>query len=380
MTIPPFSTTDYPSCPLASTGYDDFEGIDATGKIVLVIRHGPDDDEGIHDNCPANEACNTTPCLWNFGYKAGNAALHGAVGMLLVNNYQQDGEFQTGVTIGPEYFDEDFPSIFVTRSLVEAAVPDLESWSTTIDATNSPNSQDTGVTATIDVSTGMVEVETANLLGTVAGADPDIGDEVVVVGAHLDYAGVDPNTGDIFTGCDDNASGTAVMMELARAMAAHESPPARTVLFAAWNGGEPAQSGSCHYADNPILALEDTIAAFSVDMVGSGDGTGVGLFGASLPENAWLAEVMAGSAAEMGLVWQAQIGEPYDLSDHICFTENDVPGVLVSTLGAHGNVHTPQDTIEFILPGDLEAAVWMMWAGLLPLAMGDEGDYTSKGE
>ena len=42
------------------------------------------------------------------------------------------------------------------------------------------------------------------------------------------------------------------------------------------------------------------------------------------------------------------------------------------------HVHTPQDTIEFILPGDLEAAVWLMWAGLLPLAMGDEGDYTSK--
>jgi hypothetical protein len=378
MTIPPFDPVDYPSCPIDSAGYDDFEAIDATGKIALVIRHGPDDDEGIHENCPANEACNTTPCLWNFGYKANNAALHGAVGMLLVNHYQTTGDFQNGVTIGPEYFDEDFPSIFVNRSLVEAAVPDLESWSTTIDTTNSPNSQDTGVTATIDVSTGVVEVEAANLLGAVEGIDPDIGDEVVVVGAHLDYAGVDPNNGDIFTGCDDNASGTAVMMELARAMAAHEPAPARTVLFAAWNGGDWSQSGSCHYVENPTLALADTVAAYSVDMVGSGDGTGVGVFGATLPENAWLAEVMLGSAAEMELTWDAQIGEPYELSDPIGFTENDVPGAMISTLGPHANVHTASDTIMYILPGDLEAAVWMTWAGLLPLAMGEEGSYTSK--
>jgi Zn-dependent M28 family amino/carboxypeptidase len=298
--------------------------------------------------------------------------------MLLVNNYEQSADFQNAVTIGPEYFDEDFPSIFVNRDLVEVAVPDLESWSDTINLTNSPNSQDTGVTATIDLAIGVVQIEADNLLGAVEGTDPDIGDEVVVVGAHLDYAGVDPNNGDIFTGCDDNASGTAVMMELARAMAAHESAPARTVLFAAWNGGQWSQSGSCHYVDNPTLALGDTVAAFSVDMVGSGDATGVGVYGATLPENAWLAEVIQGSAAEMGLTWQAQMGEPYELSDHICFTENAVPGVMVSTLGPHGAVNTPQDTITFILPGDLEAAVWMMWAGLLPVAMGEEGDYTSK--
>jgi len=375
LTIPAFDAGEYPNCPIDSGGYDDFDGVDVTGKIALVIRHGPDDDEDVHDYCPANEACDTTPCLWNFGYKANNAALHGAVGMILVNHYQEGPAFASG-TIGANYYDEDFPSIFADRDVVEDAVPGLPTWSDTIDTNMAPDSHATGIEATINVSTGIVEVETANLLGVVEGADTEIGDEIVVIGAHIDHLGTQGDL--IFNGCDDNASGSGVMMMLARAMAAYEEPPARTVLFAAWNAEELGLIGSYYYVGSPSFPLGDHFAAYSVDMVGYGTGAGVVVSGGTAYSGSWLYDVMVGSAAEMGLSYNAVAAEPLYASDHAPFAQSSIPAVMTASLGNDPNYHTPTDDIANITPEALTASWWMSWAGLLPLAMGTEDDYLSK--
>ena len=138
-------------------------------------------------------------------------------------------------------------------------LPNLEDWADAIDATYEPNAQATGVNASINVSATAVEVEVHNIIGVVPGTDPDIGHEVVLVGGHIDHEGMDQLTGDIYNGADDNASGTSVVLEMARMMDECELVPARTVLLAAWNAEEMGLIGSYYYTSNPTYPLEDLL-------------------------------------------------------------------------------------------------------------------------
>jgi len=86
-----------------------------------------------------------------------------------------------------------------------------------------------------------------------------------VIGAHIDHMGAQGDQ--IYNGCDDNASGTGVMMMLARVLATQPEPPARTVLFAAWNAEEMGLLGSSYYVNNdPKYPLGNHLAAYSIDM------------------------------------------------------------------------------------------------------------------
>ena len=379
MTVPAFDKTAYPDCPLPETGYDDFEGLDVNDKIVLVLRHGPGDLETVHTSCPANEACVEEPCLWNFGYKSKNAALHGAAGIILVNHFQDSMDIpEGGNTLGAEYFVEDVPVVFASRTSMVEHFPDLESWSQLIDAGLVPHSVSTGLNAVIDLDVEMKKVSADNVIGLLLGNDPVLKKEVIVVGAHVDHLGTDPVTGDVYFGADDNASGTAVVMELARAFALSGQKTARTLLFAAWNAEELGLIGSCQYVQSPAIPMADTVAAYSIDMVGAGTGLGISMYGATLSENAWLADVMEGYSGELELDYEIAAAEPLDASDHVCFYYyGNVPAVLLSTLGGHEYYHTPQDSIDTILMEDLKAAVMLSWAGIYPVAMGIEEKYTS---
>lgn len=374
MTIPSFNPVQYPNCPLGSSGYDDYDSIDATGKIALVMRHGPADDEDIHDYCPANAACVTPPCPWLFGYKAANAKLHGAVGMILVQDYYHAGDVETALTLSEGYFDADFPAVMADRSRVEEVVPDMPTWAGTINNTLAPASATTGATAIISVSAGVAQVQTENVLGSVPGTDPTLGDEVVIIGAHIDHLGVDTLTNEAYLGADDNASGIAVMMELAR-MTACATEPARTVLFAAFNAEEVGLIGSCYYVDNPTYVLANTKLMVSIDMVGAGDGSGLIVFGGSTAGQSWVVDLMQGSATAQGLTYSVVAADPNESSDHACFVYAFVPAVHVLTLGPHDYYHTPGDTIDTILTSDLEAASLLMWALLEPLVLGIEDIY-----
>jgi hypothetical protein len=379
MTVPPFDASAYPSCPLPATGYDDFAGLDVTGKIVVALRRGPGDVAGVNTACPANAACQGTGCLWDFGYKAANAALHGAAAVILLQDYAHDDTLVPGVTLTAAYYDPALPVVWSTRAAVEAAVPSLPTWAQEIGATKTPSSHLTGVTATVTTSTEVAGYETANLLGAVPGADAGRGRQVVLVGAHVDGLGVDGASGTVYPGADDNASGTAVMMELARAAVRGADPPARTLLFAAWNAEEDGLFGSCHYVDHPVFPLGDTVAMMSVDMVGAGSATGVDVYGGGEGVNQWLRDVLAGATADAGLPYVVATAPPATNSDHACFAAAGVSAVLVTTSGQqpdyHAYYHTPDDTPEHVSVADLEAALRVLWAGLQPLGRGAEGTY-----
>jgi len=379
MTVPPFDQADHPGCSLdPATGYDDYAELDVKGKVVLLLRHGPGDDEALHNGCPSDPACRGGPCLWNFSTKAANARARGAAAMLVVNNYALDAGVEQGGALDRTTDDDDLPALFVARDKVEASLPELRSWADAIDASLAGGGRRTGVHATVDIDAGLYEGETENLLGVLPGADPVLKDEVVVLGAHIDHLGQDVLDGDIYNGADDNASGSAVMMELARALVSLDREPARTVLFASWNAEEMGLLGSCFYVQHPTLAVADMVAKFSIDMVGAGDGSGVYVHGGYSTGNAWIPELMAGSAAARGIAPVVSAAQALDASDHVCFEQAGVPAVLITSRGPHAYYHTPEDTIDTILEEDLEASAWLMWAVLEPLAMGTEAQYLTR--
>ncbi len=373
LTVPPFDAVKYPNCPFGEDGYDDYATVDVTGKIALMLRHGPHDDEVYIDECPQGAASLTPGDQWTFGYKAANADLHGAAAVMLVGDYNHGGGIVEGY-IGGDYIVPDMPMVSPRRDRVEAHVPDLEAWWALIDGTDAPVSMDTGITATVTVDAEIVTTETANIHGVIPGSDPDLADEVIIYGAHIDHVGTDAQ-GVVYNGADDNASGSSVMLEMARLMARGGVTPARTVVFSAYNAEELGLIGSCRYVEYPTYPLEDTVAMLSIDMVGAGDGSGLMFFGADYEPYAWLSDLAAAAAEDAGLGLTVQPGPSSYNSDHGCFAWSGVPAMLALSLGEHGYYHTPEDTIDTILIEDLEASARILWATLQPLATATEDQF-----
>ncbi len=373
LTVPAFDPGTYPDCPFAADGYDDYAAVDVTGKIALMLRHGPHDDEAYADECPGNEASVTAGDAWTFGYKAANASLHGAGAVILVGDYNHGASPVEGY-IGSDYLVPDMPMVSPRRTLVEDHVADLEAWAGQIDDTDSPASQATGVTATVTLEAELVEVVTANVHGVIPGSDPDLADEVIIYGSHIDHVGTDAE-GTVYNGADDNASGSAVMLEMARLMARGGVQPARTVMFSAYNAEELGLIGSCFYTEEPVYPLEDTVAMLSIDMVGAGDGSGLIFYGGTYEPYSWLSDLAAAATDAAGLDLFVAPMEASFNSDHGCFAWAGVPAMLALTLGPHGYYHTPEDTIDNILIEDLESAAQILWATLQPLATATEDQF-----
>jgi hypothetical protein len=357
--------------------------VDVSGRVALVLRHGPQDDDAVYYSCPPSAACVGEPCNWNFGYKVANAALHGAAAVLVVQDYRHPATELVPGDLGVEYYSAGVAAAFVDRTPFDAALPDLEGWAATLDASLLPQSRPTGLEVSVTISAQITTLESANVIGSVPGTDATLAEEAIVVGGHVDHLGVDPLTGEIYLGADDNASGTAVMMELARAIAHPGFQPKRTVLFAAWNAEEAGLFGSCHYVQNaPVLPLDRTVAMLSVDMVGAGDGSGIDLYGGNLAEHDWLVRTLQGSASLFALPWAVTPLDPLDASDHVCFAQAGIPALLVTTSGDpalyHTAYHTPGDSIATISLGDLEAAASLLRVGLEALALGLEAQYQAK--
>lgn len=222
-------------------------------------------------------------------------------------------------------------------------------------------------------------VEDANVLGLLPGVDPDLQDEVIIVGAHYDHVGDDPDEwhcdegktfseetfssgecaiveGERYPGANDNASGVATMLEILRVFAQTDFRPARTILFAAWGAQESGEMGSRYYLEHPILPLGNTYAMIQMDGVGGGRGSSLELQGlfeqdglllsrATLleePANArlrfvrqTLAEVASADVpAPSWLTWpQDHSGQ----SDHRGFQEHGIPSILFRWKGAQEN-------------------------------------------
>jgi len=191
-----------------------------------------------------------------------------------------------------------------------------------------------------------------NVLAVLRGSDPKLRGELVVVGAHYDHIGYGHAgkklsrgpVGHVHNGADDNASGTAALVELAGAFAMLAEPPKRTVLFACFDAEETGMHGSKHWAEHPNVPLQDVAAMVNFDMVGRlrderltvfGTRTGVGL-------RRLVCLAGAGSGLLLDFSWELRSN-----TDHYVFFERRVP-VLFFHTGMHEQYHTPHDDPEHI--------------------------------
>jgi hypothetical protein len=367
LVVPPFDRAEYPDCPLDPAGFDDYAGVDADGKAVLSLQGLPRDDLRIGRDCPGSPPD-----------KVAIATAHGAAAVVTVANYRTPPEVVWGITL---WWDRPgtIPVVMIDRTLVETLVPGLPAWAAGIDERLAPSSHGTDIDVSVEVDAEVATVASFNLLGAIPGVDPGRRDEVVVVGGHIDHEPPDPVSGTIYPGADDNASGTAMTVELARAVAGGVGRPARTVLFAAWNAEEQGILGSCAYVASPAYELAATRALLNMDAVGGGTAGGLYLFGGASEPNSDLTRLMIRSMLAHGIDGSVQSVSDPSRSDHKCFADNGVP--ILSAMSLHDErmvAHTPGDTIGNINIDDLDLAGRMIWAALEPLARGTEAEYVDE--
>jgi Zn-dependent M28 family amino/carboxypeptidase len=207
-----------------------------------------------------------------------------------------------------------------------------------------------GARADLRISLVRERGTTANVVGILPGTDPALRDQAIVIGAHYDHLGLGgenslapAQVGTVHPGADDNASGTAGVIALARAFAA-AGGARRTLVFAAFGAEETGLLGSAHYVRHPPVPLERTMAMLNLDMIGRLQRDKLYVSGAHTGEG--LEEILRAANAGVGLDLTLR-GDGYDPSDHTSFLARDRP-VLFFFTGTHADYHRPSDTADKI--------------------------------
>lgn len=162
------------------------------------------------------------------------------------------------------------PVINITREMANAILENsgktIDALKTKIETTNKPASTAlSGTRLTINSSAKTSLVRVSNVIGYIEGSDPELKDEVFVVGAHFDHLGYWEDY--IYNGADDNGSGSVGVMNIAKAMAVNPIKPKRTVVFCLWTGEEKGLLGSRYYVANPVFPMDKTIGYLNYDMI-----------------------------------------------------------------------------------------------------------------
>jgi hypothetical protein len=224
-----------------------------------------------------------------------------------------------------------------------------------LDATDAPltvHSTDVSAELTLAVDV-QSETSAPNVVGILPGSDPQLASEYVLYSAHMDHVGVGrPDaTGDsIYNGADDDASGTATVIEVAEAMAALPRAPRRSQVFLLVSGEEKGLWGSAHYADEPTVPLDDVVANLNADMVGRNWPDTIVAIGKEHSDLGQTLERVNAAHPELGMtaiddLWPEE--NFYRRSDHFNFARKGVP-VLFFFNGTHEDYHRPSDEPELI--------------------------------
>ena len=215
----------------------------------------------------------------------------------------------------------------------------LASGSITRAAANALRAAATGETARLVVDLLPADVRAANVIGVLPGTDPTLAGETIVLGAHWDHLG--SSGGAIYYGADDNASGTAVVVGLARAFAA-AGAGRRTLVFVLFGAEELGLIGSSHYVRHAALPLAQTVAMLNFDMVGRMRDGKLTISGVDSGDR--LRAATADAARTAGVQVDLR-GTPFSPSDHTRFYSAGTP-VLFFHTGGHEDYHRPSDTAD----------------------------------
>lgn len=198
---------------------------------------------------------------------------------------------------------------------------------------------------------GPAEPPAPNVIGWVQGSDPDLRDEFVVLSAHFDHlGGIDDNPGldQIYNGADDNASGTAALLEIAGALGAMPIPPKRSVVFLAVSGEELGLRGSIHYMGHAPFPPQATVANLNFDMIGRGESDHIWLVHEVTSDLAPIAIAVAAQHPDLGLT-------PEDRPDNAFTSRSDSGAFVLYGIdalffhsGLHAEYHEVSDEVELL--------------------------------
>jgi Tol biopolymer transport system component len=325
--------------------YDDYGAVDIKGKIAVILRGTPDGDT------PHSKFGNYAALR----YKAMNARQKGAIGLIVVSTTEEDSADQLiKMKYDNSFSTSGIPTIHAKRSIVDQWLRSkkfsVDSASARIQRTMKPLSSDIK-NLTVSLSTEVVKIKksTRNVVGILNAARASSG-EHIVVGAHFDHLGyggegsgsLEPSKREIHNGADDNASGTSVMIEMARYLSECRNTLTRNIVFIGFSGEEMGLLGSAHYTKSPSLPLEQAITMVNLDMVGRLKDNKLTVQGTGTSTH-W--ESLLTSLNKDSVFNLAMVKDGFGPSDHASFYTKNVP-VLFFFTGVHEDYHKPSDDFD----------------------------------
>lgn len=238
-------------------GYSDYTGVDVKGKFVLCFRGTPD---------PENKAFTEYD---QHRHRMNTAKQKGSLGVIYI--YEDVGSNPNGDWL------EGFTPAEISFPVADKILAEKNITATQLQkdllASKKPNSfalTKTEIELNVQ-SKYFPDGIGYNVAGYIEGSDPQLKEECLLIGAHFDHNGT--HMGLLFPGADDNASGSAVVMELARTLALTKTPPKRSILFVLFGGEEKGLQGSYYFAEHLPAPFTKVTSMFNFDMVGEGDKT-----------------------------------------------------------------------------------------------------------
>lgn len=374
-------------------GYDDFNGINAEGKIIIILSGAPTSKDGkeyLFDGTDWSDFNSIQVKLISLlfsrakavvivpdpksGYKSVAEQYPGIEGELsYIRKLKGDKPAVLNISGAPKILYADRQ---VADELLKGSQYSLESLQMSIDNNLKPISfQIPGKRLRIREAVISEELVLKNVAAIVEGSDPVLKKEFIVYSAHADHIGAGTNT--VNPGADDDASGCAAVLSIARAFSALEKKPARSVLFLWVSGEEIGLYGSRSYVNSPLVPLENTIVNLNMDMIGrvkeAADSTSETpmtgpdeVFVIACNQSKDLMEIASKIDKENPIDFDYSLSgrnHPLQLfarSDHYNFVKKDIPVLFFST-GLHSDYHTPRDVLEKIDYGKMEQITKAMY-------------------
>ncbi len=347
--------------------YDDYAGIDVKGKIVLMDREVPMGTE--HEDF----------LKWrNYSfhqYKFWNAVKHGAAGMLYnypianPNNDYSEGFLLTH--IGQNEVDGIFEGTKKNHAKLKKK----------IQKKLKPQSFNTGKTMLIkNLTKHHPDAVGSNVIGFIEGSDPELKNEFIVVGGHLDFLG---RCYEIMPGANDNASAVSVTMGLAKALGTGEIKLKRSVVFFLIGAEEAGLKGVQYFLKNPTISLDNIAGFINMDGVGIGSKIGVGFAKNQPTFYSFLEKANEQSVkVEMGGGHWNYIARPR--LDAAFFSWYGIPVLTLWTSGKtekedNYRYHTPYDNISNITPEIMEKLTKILYLSIVDMGNADKLDF-KRGE
>jgi|WetSurMetagenome_2_1015567.scaffolds.fasta_scaffold05295_7 hypothetical protein len=354
-----------------NTGYNDFEGIDIKGKVVMIMTRNPEAVSKGEGKTVFNEELE--------GVKFASIISRNPAAVLFVydpaNSYSDAYESGMADLVGSgsvsvkgrQGFSLPLQILFITRNcantLLKPTGYTLEQMQSRISEQGKPVSCEIeGLTASATTAVEVNDISANNVIGVVEGSDPVLKNECIVYSAHFDHIGHNQK-GEVCNGADDNASGSMVLLDIAEAFTKLKKKPLRSIVFVWVNGEEKGLLGSAYYVENPAMPLEKTLVDINLDMVGRSkmasdtgkfygfdlDVTNPGEINVySKHESSELLGIMKRSAGTAGIkVNDKGANIPYGSSDHASFVAKGVPALCFNS-GLHADLHKSGDDLEKI--------------------------------